>query len=71
MMKKELTQGFEESTRLKLLIVMLSQMGFKDDTVERTIIYAKAKSIEECLPYLVLNEKNLTEHKFVPYSTFK
>ena len=40
-------------------------MGFNDQTVERALFYGGAKNLEECLKYILTNEKNLMEHKFV------
>lgn len=40
-------------------------MGFHDQTVERAIFYGGAKNIEECLQFILPNERNLMEHKFV------
>jgi len=40
-------------------------MGFYDEAVERAIHYTGAKTIEECLPYLMFNEKNTMDHQFV------
>lgn len=49
-------------TRLKLLVIELFQMGFQDESVERAIHYGGARTIEECLPYLLINERNVMEH---------
>jgi hypothetical protein len=40
-------------------------MGFHDQSVERAIFYGGAKSIDECLPFILPNEKNLMDHKFL------
>lgn len=40
-------------------------MEFTDEAIERAILYANAKSVEDCLPYLIPNEQNNMEHKFV------
>ena len=40
-------------------------MGFFDEAVERAIHYTSAKTIEDCLPYLMFNDKNSMDHQFV------
>ena len=66
-MKEELIEALESSSRLKLIIVILHQMGFKSDLVERAILHAKCMTIEEIIPHIAPNEStNMMEHKFMP-----
>lgn len=59
-------QGFlDEATRRKVVILTLWNMGFCSDSVERVFLFTTARTVEECLPYLVLNDENLMEHKFI------
>ena len=48
-----------------MIIVTLHKMGFHDEAIERAIQFGGAKTIEDCLPFLVLNENNLMDHLFV------
>lgn len=37
-------------------------MGFVEEAIERAIYYTRAKKIEDCLPFLLLNESKAMEH---------
>ena len=40
-------------------------MGFTQQNVERAILYLGCRTVEECLPYLIYNESNVMEHRFI------
>ncbi|CDW79086.1 UNKNOWN [Stylonychia lemnae] len=65
MSKDDYKSQLDETTKQKLLVIELFQMGFFDEAVERAIHYTGAKTIEDCLPFLILNEKNVMDHQFV------
>ena len=48
------------------LIITLGDMGFKDERVEKAIIYGNVKWIEQIMQYLVPNSLGAWEHKFMP-----
>lgn len=44
-------------------------MGFKTDVIERALMYGKVQTLDECLAYILPNERsNLMDHKFIPES---
>ena len=54
----QIGQSKEDVQHWKFLIVKLYEMGFHEDTVERAILFGGARSIEDCMPFLVPNENN-------------
>eukprot|EP00347_Sterkiella_histriomuscorum_P006384 403352966 len=63
--KEDYLKYLDETTKVKLLIIKLYEMDFKDEKVERAIFYAGARTVEECLPYLLLNTNKMMEHQFI------
>ena len=46
-------------------------MGFKDEIIERALLFGKARTLAACLPFIVPNEQGLMEHKFVSAKDIK
>jgi hypothetical protein len=50
------------------LIIMVNSLGFRDEKVERAIIYGGASSVEEILYFLVADSEGYWEHQFMSES---
>ncbi|TNV85956.1 hypothetical protein FGO68_gene12607 [Halteria grandinella] len=65
------TSILDEATKQKLIIIRLTDMGIKEEIVERALLFGKARTLSNCLPFILPNEQGLMEHRFVSVKDIK
>ena len=52
-------------------LITAKELDINDETVERAILYGRARSLEEVLYFVYPNSEGFFEHKFMPEEELK